>query len=381
LARSFFIGAFSIYDAFIGDLIVAVMSLRPELMDALSGAINAIDVLRAKSLDDLRRSILDREVESLRRESYQDQFKKLEGRFGLKLTAFKNWPSFVEAGQRRNIVTHCDGKVTDQYIRSCVEHGVALDPKARLGETLDISPEYLRGAYLVLRETAAKLTHTLWRKVFPDDRASADKALNELLFEALNLEEWDWAVTMGEFALSQPKFSDELYERMMLINYAQAWYHQGKKEEAIKIVGAKDWSASSADFRLAVAVLKDDVGTAVDLMKTIGRNDNVIERLSYHSWPLFRDLRTTSEFLVAYHDIYGESFVQELRDKARKDAAAASVSEGGADSESGDSPEQASTPTPTIALTAESSIELMKKQSGEEASQVAQVSQQPLPDV
>lgn len=48
-----------------------------------------------------------------------EQFEVLQKRLELKLTEFPHWRRFVEAAQRRNLLTHCDGIVSEQYLSVC----------------------------------------------------------------------------------------------------------------------------------------------------------------------------------------------------------------------------------------------------------------------
>lgn len=321
LARSLFIGAFSIFDAFVGELLSTIMTRRPELLDSSKGTIDSVDVMKATSIEDLRASIIARDIETIRREAYYEQFALLEKRFGLHLTKFANWPAFIEAGQRRNLVTHCDAVVNGQYLHICSRFGASIPNDAVLGSVLSIDPTYLHTSCGILREVAAKLSHTLWRKLFPDEREAADKDLNNILFESLQLEDWHWTITMGEFGVGQTQFGGELYQRMMIINLALAWYYKGDKERAKVLLAAHDWTAVRIEFQLAHAVITENLALAITHMQTIGKSMGLVSVHCYHTWPLFRAFRTTPEFLRTYEEIYGHSFVDTVRDKAETDAA------------------------------------------------------------
>ena len=72
------------------------------------------------SIEKIKSQFIEKEVESIRRESYIEQFNILENRFEIKtLKKFEEWSLFVEMAQRRNIMTHNDGVVSDQYLDIC----------------------------------------------------------------------------------------------------------------------------------------------------------------------------------------------------------------------------------------------------------------------
>src|SRR5262249_49165588 len=68
LNRSLLVGAFTLFDAFTGELLAALFALRPDLLNKLGGGTTLIaDVLAAESLEDFKKAIIEREVESIRR--------------------------------------------------------------------------------------------------------------------------------------------------------------------------------------------------------------------------------------------------------------------------------------------------------------------------
>ncbi len=76
LAKSLFLGLYSAFDAFIGNLLRALFERRPELFNSLGGTVDVKDVLGAADITVLRAQILDGEIDSLRRKSYSEQFRR-----------------------------------------------------------------------------------------------------------------------------------------------------------------------------------------------------------------------------------------------------------------------------------------------------------------
>ena len=124
LEAGLFLTLFTAFDAFIGDLLRALYSRRSAIFNGIDRSVSYSELLESESLESLRRSVIEDEIETLRRKSYGEQFAALAARFGVPLTKFPNWPQFVEAGQRRNLLAHCDGVVSVQYRKVCVEAGL-----------------------------------------------------------------------------------------------------------------------------------------------------------------------------------------------------------------------------------------------------------------
>jgi hypothetical protein len=72
------------------------------------------------------------------------------------------------------------------------------------------------------------------------------------------------------------------------------------------------------DFKIAKAVLLDDYEEAARLMEIIGKEGELITENSYLTWPLFRNFRSSDEFLKAYEKIYGYSFAVEAKKEVER---------------------------------------------------------------
>jgi hypothetical protein len=114
LQASLFLGLFSAFDAFTGELLKAIYTKKPELFKNIRREVTISEIMQHSSLQTLQAKILDEEIEAFRRKSYVEQFDDLEKMFGITLKKFAEWPAFVEYGQRRNLFTHCDGVVSEQ---------------------------------------------------------------------------------------------------------------------------------------------------------------------------------------------------------------------------------------------------------------------------
>ncbi len=318
LLDSLFLGLFSAFDAFSGNLLTAIYKMRPELLDSLNVEIPLANILKHQTFDELKESVLYDEIERFRRKSYVEQFEQLECRFGLKLRAFGNWPRFVELGQRRNLVTHCEGIVSKQYLRICMENSVQFEDEIQEGTRLKVSQEYLLEACSVIYEVSLKLGQTLWRKLFPDEFLKANEHLEHPVYEALRIERWDRAIVLAEFAASVQNGASDLDRRVRIINHAIALRFSGKIDECEAMLNSEDWTAAARDFKLAVEVLFGRHYDAANLMRHIGSEGDLLKQKSYHVWPLFREFRKTQHFLDAYQDVYGTSFATGLAEEAKK---------------------------------------------------------------
>lgn len=319
--RSFFIGLFSEYDVFLGSLLRAIYSRKPELFRGIRREIALTDLIEFGNLEAVMLDMLEKEIESFRRESYVEQFCKLEQKFDIKsLRAFPEWPTFVEIGQRRNLMAHNDGCVSQQYLFICEREKYVFDPRPNVGEKLDIDAKYLAGSIFILCKVAFMLCHTLWRKVLPDECPAADDAFNATVYELLVTKRWRHAAEFGLFGLQEQmvRQATDMNRLIRVINTAIALKQLNRQSEVDQLLGSEDWSASLREFALANAVLKDQFGVAGKIMRDIGRRGELINQFNYHEWPLFETFRDRVEFQEAYADIYGEPFLRKVSEEAQQ---------------------------------------------------------------
>lgn len=314
IENSLFMYIFSSFDCFVGEVLADIYRKKPELFNAINTTVPVNEILKYKTFDELKESVLMNDIESFRRNSYIEQFKELENRLGLELRKFNRWPHFIEAGQRRNIMTHCGGVVSEQYIKVCSKEGYVFDPPMKVGDELRVGAKYFLGSCDLMMEVGLKLGQTLWRKIFPEEIEEADKHMTSVIYDNLCMENWKRAEVYGEFACGQKKVSNDLRHRMDVINYAIALKYGGKYDEAKKKLKEMDWTGCLSDFMLAEAVLMERYEEAARIMKLIGKKGVLITEPSYHMWPVFREFRVTEIFLETYENIYGHPFIEILKE-------------------------------------------------------------------
>ena len=316
LEKSLFISIFSVFDKFVGDLVAVLYKKKPDLYNNISKEISLSEALKYPSMDELREVFLDKEIESIRRKSYIEQFKDLESRFSVKLTKFDAWPYFIERAQRRNLFTHCDGVVSKQYLDICKDAGVKFKETKEIGDQLEIGAKYLFQSCMLMSQVGVMLGQTLWRKVREDELVKADSHLSNIVFDYLHMEHWGNAISISKFAHGLPKISTDEMERIFSVNHAIALNAIDERKAAKKVLDKKDWSATTYDFKLAYAVLIEDYTDAEVLMCKLGKEGELLVELSYHDWPLFREFRDTEEFFRGYENVYGYKYSSKLNEIA-----------------------------------------------------------------
>ncbi|MEN6578501.1 MAG: hypothetical protein ABFD90_19305 [Phycisphaerales bacterium] len=313
--RSFLVSLVSAYDAFLGRLIRQLFYIKPDLLNASTRVLTFSQLQRLKNVEAAREYLVEKEVESVLRESHSRQFDWLEKTFSVPLRkGLACWPRFIELTERRNLFVHADGVVSSQYLTVCDEHSVELADSVGLASQLYVEPSYFECSAQCLLEIGVKLAHVLWRKLEPNAREAADNNLIDVIYDLLMKRQYCLAANLAEFGTNTIKThaSDEI-RRILVMNLAIAYKFGGEPEKCSKVLDAEDWSSTADRFRVGVAALRDDFKGATSFMKAIGK-DGWPGPLGYREWPVFREFRQSDEFAQAYKEIFGTDFTLRERE-------------------------------------------------------------------
>jgi hypothetical protein len=152
---------------------------------------------------------------------------------------------------------------------------------------------YLQYARDTLFEAGVRTVKIAWRKIRPDQCEEQDRLLITIIFELLVRADYSLARSICAFASNLRDLAGETSKRTLCVNRAQAYKWSGKNDEAKTIINKLDWDASSAHFRLAVAVINDDYETVSQLMNIVPKEGkDGIDASGYRLWPLFKENAT-----------------------------------------------------------------------------------------
>lgn len=307
LARNFVVSIVSQFDTYIGDLMRCIFEVKPEIINNSERQLSFSELRTFGGISDAREYIVEKEIESVLRESHTDQFKWFENKLNLKLRKdLPAWKGFIELTQRRNLFVHNDGKVSSQYLTICKMNDVKLDPKIKVGDKLNSDKDYFENAFNCLFEIGLKLNQVFRRSLLPNELSEADKSFLNITFELIHNKQYELAKVLYDFGDKYiHKYSNQDTELRILLNRAQTYKWIGERDKCVEIVKSRDWSAYSDLFKMSSSVLVDDFSAAADYMRTIGNNEKIIHRTHYNDWPIFKEFIKTEEFQLAFQDIYG----------------------------------------------------------------------------
>ncbi|WP_353931744.1 hypothetical protein WJM97_03930 [Okeanomitos corallinicola TIOX110] len=314
IKRNFIISLVSEFDIHLANLVKAICLTKPEILNSSERHLSFKELIQFKTLDEARNDIIDREIDGLLRDSHAEHFKWLEKKLGIDtLRKFSSWSNFIEITERRNLFVHCDGCISTQYLTICQENNVDINDY-KLGAWLQVDETYFNNAYKCIFEVGVKLVHVIWRKLKPEERESADTALNNLAVDILTSNDYLLANLILDFAMQEPSIFKKMADGtklLVILNKAQTLKWEGKNQDAIdNLLKDTNWNILSDEFKLANAVLIDNFDDAYQIMKKIGNNSKMISKIHYREWPIFREFRKSQQFLQGYEEVFSEPFDQ-----------------------------------------------------------------------
>lgn len=310
IPRNFVVSLVSLFDAYVGQLIRAIYLIQPEKLNGSDKLLTFSKLLELTTIEEAREYLIEKEVESVLRESHAKQFKWLEEKLDVKLTVdLPAWKDFIEVTERRNLFVHCNGVVSSQYLTVCKQHKVNLDDTIKVGAALEVNEEYFLKAYRCVFDIGVKLSQVLWRKLAPNDTDKADSSIISIIYDLINRGDYQLAIDLSDLATHKVfKHHNNDNKLICIINKAQAHKWKGDSQTCYDIIKAIDWSACSDKFKLVSAALTENHDEVFKMMKRIGKDHEEISKECYRDWPIFQEVRKHNDFPTNYEAVFGEKF-------------------------------------------------------------------------
>ncbi len=198
--------------------------------------------------------------------------------------------------------------VTRQYLNVCKQHGYDVS-KVILGNCLDITRAYYQAAVEITYEMGMKLAQVVWRKLMPSETDEANRTLNSLSYNLIAGRKYSTASAMLKFGLIDIKSKlKDTDKKQMVVNYANAEKLLENKAASLRIIDGEDWSATTIEYRICVAGVKDDIDFAIENMK-FAVETGALELDNFRDWPVFQTMRTVPRFIDAFETTFNEKIL------------------------------------------------------------------------
>lgn len=305
------------FDSFTADVVRKMLRVRPERYADSERTMPVRDILRMESLEKFMDAVIDEEAYLFSRGSHEEQVKFIEKNFHIPIIKpWSKWPDFVEIFERRNLIAHGEKAYNARYVQICEKAGKS-ERVGRLGQPIELPLDYLDDCSDVLLEFSTLLVYVLWCKHFEPDIDKAHTALNEVSFQLISNRKPSVAQHILEFALSVKNAKiKERTKRMMIVNLASAFKQLKNQDKCAETLAGEDWTASSDNFKICVAALRDEVSDVIDMMEAVV-GQGTVEKHSFRTWPVFSSTRKDDAFRVKFEAIFGEP-LSEIRTQDAK---------------------------------------------------------------
>lgn len=313
------------FDEFLIDLLQICYIQNPKWLSNPDKKISYKELLEIKSLESLKAEIVAKEIDNLMRGSHHAQIKFLDQNLKLGIEGgFPAWKQFLEITERRNLFVHTGGAVSLVYLENCQRWMIPIKDGIKEGVNLSASDEYIQEAIDCFYELSVRVSQATMRRVFPACFEDADNHLNNRTVDLLIEERWELADRIFVFALGIPEdlASKGEWKYYFLLNRCIARKFGGKSiDECLHSV---DWTPFHPKYHFAVAVLEDRFADAETLMRSQAVQAEVTEE-NFKTWPLLREFRNSEEFQMAFKDIFGKDYGDELLQEAEREIKAQQV--------------------------------------------------------
>lgn len=291
----------------IGDFEVVVTSLLRIIYDKFPSVLESKeeddenkytrkDILKLKSLNSFRESLIEKDILSLMYKPFpvflEKGFQKIHffDPVGGKLDICQK-DSVVEIFQRRNIIMHNGGEVSQKYLDNLQDSKLSLP---EIGTILSVDDNYLAYAFDKITLITIYLCSLMIHKIYGTNEMVKDDWASHILsisFEFL-LDERYHLVKDLCFTPFIQKIQDTYVRNCFFVNEMLAMQALGKQEEVNSRVAA--WSKKADEenpiFGLARLILTNKLVEALAVAQTL-KSENKISEASWLTWPLYKTLR------------------------------------------------------------------------------------------
>ncbi|WP_156500452.1 hypothetical protein [Croceicoccus bisphenolivorans] len=275
------------FDTLIVDILSKMLLLQKDWLEKSNRTVPLSRLSSAESLEEIVSEQITEELYQFSRGSHSEQSDYIRKNFGVDIRKdWKRWPNYIEIFERRNLVAHGEKAFNKRYVQICTDNGHSGLEKI-LGDDVKLTESYLKQSLNILIEYSILLSFSLFRKFVKEDEDKAFINLNQAVFKLLQREHYVVAERLASYALSLNKTKMTAQTKLMLVvNRASALRHDGRNDDALKVLDEQDWTASSDLFKFCVSAVRDDVDQFIEMIPAM-KDAGVINLSSILDWPCF----------------------------------------------------------------------------------------------
>lgn len=250
-------------------------------------------------IENIRKKIVEREIDSIMRESYVSWFNLFRSHGMNFESCADELEKLKEIYARRNILVHNSGRVNESYIK------IIPDSPFALGKHLTADDAYLNSAF----DTIKIIVFTIIiesAKMIQDDKAAYIDDIFNCAYDELVGKQYKICYNVFDLLVKCPYVNSQI-RTMSQINYWIA----AKKLDRIKSISTdiKNFDVSALDriYALAKVILLDENDIAAEILEDLYQKSE-LPAYVLEQWPLFEDFRKCEQYNIfkeKHPDVYG----------------------------------------------------------------------------
>jgi hypothetical protein len=296
-------------DLYVGKLVKYILNNSPDDSRLKDKSISYSDLMKFRTFDEAKKSLIDNEVDSVLRQGIAGQIEWMNKYASLNIPMNHEFVlRAIELGERRNCIVHADGRANRQYITKCSERNVDIG-ETKEGDKLRPDIKYCQGAFETSLIICTMIFAALWIKYFKKVDQNWDfllETLNEIVYDLMVDEKWSAAKSLAVLTLRDFKINPSgMNEKILIINHALCELETEGKDAMLAILNRVDWRGSDLSFQASVAALKGNADEAIGFIKR-GFRAEEIDKTALIEWPVFNRIRKLKKFREAYIELLGD---------------------------------------------------------------------------
>ncbi|MFA6460602.1 MAG: hypothetical protein WCV73_05180 [Patescibacteria group bacterium] len=294
VVSSTLINLLCIFEKLFRDLVLFRVNQDPSCIKIEEDKITYKQLNKINNVEEAKNLLITDYIENMFRSQAKDVwFKTLGEIYNFKVEFFENCKrEFVEIIERRNIQTHNDGKVNNQYLNN-VDPTLITKFKAEKNEKLLTDNDYLLSAIDIIEVIGICLIIKAWKKTNETDQKRAEFINAYVVYPRLKEKRNYVAKNVADFIM-RDKDAEEITRDMAKINYWLAIKQDDKFSEIKNEIEKIDISSKPRLIQLGIFALKNDQDNFFDLLKTmLGTKEIDLE--TYYEFPIFEEMKQTQK--------------------------------------------------------------------------------------
>jgi hypothetical protein len=235
MSNAMFVSLLYRWDSYFCDILRIIYQVKPEAIDSSDKSISFSTLSRFSSIQDARDYIVNAEIESLMRESHEKHLTYIENKIGVTIPKDNRLSkAFFEICERRNLIVHTNGLVSNQYINVCSKHDIIH--QFSVGEKIDIDRKYISESSDNLTEFSIALGYSVWHKIRKSEQKERDSEFISLTYGFIRNERYILTQRLIEkFLEDKRNVGSEATRKMCIINLAQSYKWSGDSVKAAEV--------------------------------------------------------------------------------------------------------------------------------------------------